>query len=456
MSTEDLVFFLAIVSLVLALLVGWAVDARKRRESIAKGHQSAVEAFAKKILVNPKLKDKEVLYQLKPLADIGESYPPAKEAHAQLFARIRIARTVVDHLDELMLSLGSPMDEDLNSENLAILNAFIYKHINFVGTTFSVRGVQSIVWEYFIETLRQHPDYKPDGGADVSLGNYEIKNFSVDQSDDDLLNVEVVNKKTGEVSDLSVENPISSIEFSGFDALSDPEITNDTDHDVYLDYIRETDFWDEEISNIDFWRRRIELELEFDYPNSIGNVGRRTVKATLYGNTFNNTVLLKGHCLLRDATRHFDVKKISNCIDRHSNQAIMDVREYLDQVYNSSIHRTLDMLRDEKNDLVTGLLYLGRIGGSLTKNKRVAIGKTLLWYCDDQRLKEYNLQHFFATFFETSSTSGFQRLIGRIKRSQDDRLKEAMVMGAMGLRASVKKVKASEEEAAAYVLERLD
>lgn len=454
MDEGDLIFW-GLLLFVILFLVGMAFDHNNKvkRASAAK-FQSEVDNFLDGLnfSVNTSVSDAEILEMLRPLKDIGRDYPPANEAHSRCFNRLRIARTVIANFDELVSSLGMSVSEPLDGVDIGKINSFINSHINFVSGVFSHSDVQAIIWEVFNEVRKQNPEYAPEPSESFISDDQQIESAPKNAN---FVDVQVIDDETGEVIEVSVDLPQFTV-FSP-DTEDDPgyEDFTDDNHDEYIGYIQEGDYWDDDFSNVELWRRRVDLRLEFDYPSSSGKMNRRTVDTSLYGNINSSSILLKGHCRDKDATRHFAVEKIKHCVDLDKDEQISDVRLYLDDTYNASIHRTLDLLRDEKNDLVTGLLYVARVGGNLTKAKRAAIGDALFWYCEDKRFKEHNLQHFLATFFDTPSTVGFQRLIGRIKRSEDQRMILAMMKGAEGIVKSIKKVKASELEALEYVKGKL-
>ncbi|MDB2523483.1 hypothetical protein N9X88_05395 [Alphaproteobacteria bacterium] len=454
LAADELLFF-ALLSFVIFL---WLMlnrnSMKKKKSNSSQRFQAQIDEFLEnnQFQMDPSKDDSELLGILKPLREIGENYPPAIDTHSRIFNKLRIAREVIVNFDELALSLGIAVAEPLDGIAIGKINNFIDKHINFVGDVYTHNDVQAIVWEMFDEVRKQNPEYEPEPSESFISDDQQIGSA---QKNADSVDFQVIDDETGEVTEVSINLPEFSVVSS--DTEDDPGDENFTDdnHDEYLGYIQETDFWDDDLPNVEFWRRRVDLRLEFDYPSSNGKINRRTVDASLYGNIDSSSILLKGHCLDKDATRHFKVEKIRNCVDLDKDEQISDVRLYLDETYNASIHRTLDLLRDEKNDLVTGLLYVARVGGNLTKTKRAAIGDALFWYCEDKRFKEHNLQHFLATFFDTPSTVGFQRLIGRIKRSDDQRMILAMVNGTEGIVKSIKKVKASELEALEYVKSKL-
>jgi hypothetical protein len=456
MDEGDVIFW-GLLLFVILFLVGMAFNHNNKvkRASTAK-FQSEVDDFLDGLnfSVNTSVSDAELLEMLRPLKDIGRDYPPANEAHSRCFNRLRIARTVIANFDELASSLGMSVSEPMDGVEIGKINSFINSHINFVSGVFSHSDVQAIIWEMFNEIRKQNPEYEPEKSEDAFLDNHQIGDVSINKDNDSVLDVQVIDQETGKVTEVSLDLPKVTIIQPDIDDTSEYD-TEDENHDGYIGYIQEGDYWDDDFPNVEFWRRRVDLRLEFDYPSSSGKMNRRTVDTSLYGNINSSSILLKGHCRDKDATRHFAVEKIKHCVDLDKDEQISDVRLYLDNTYNASIHRTLDLLRDEKNDLVTGLLYVARVGGNLTKAKRAAIGDALFWYCEDKRFKEHNLQNFLATFFDTPSTVGFQRLIGRIKRSEDQRMILAMMKGAEGIVKSIKKVKASELEALEYVKGKL-
>ena len=163
-----------------------------------------------------------------------------------------------------------------------------------------------------------------------------------------------------------------------------------SDDDPYLGYIHELDYLD----GPENWRRELDLELGFKYFNTNGKLKSRKIKANLYGFFNGESLLIRGHCEDKNATRHFKIDKIKDCYNLKTDELIIDLEDYLDQVYKDSVHCSLDFLRDENSDLVSGLIYLARVGGNLSKNKRDAIAETLSWFCGDDRVEESTLKNF--------------------------------------------------------------
>lgn len=191
--------------------------------------------------------------------------------------------------------------------------------------------------------------------------------------------------------------------------------------------------------------------LRLSYTDGAGRKTERTVDVRQFG-AFGDSVLLIGHCAMRNATRTFRSDRISSCVDEETGELVNDVRGYLQAKYDASPDRTKDLLLVDEYDTLRVFLYVGKADGQLRAAEKAVIRETCVALTSDSRLTDKSIDELF-TGMDVPTLQAFKLAVGRL--SKRDPTAQAVVMAAAEkMVATQKVVHASEQEALDYMRKR--
>ncbi len=192
-------------------------------------------------------------------------------------------------------------------------------------------------------------------------------------------------------------------------------------------------------------------KLRLAYTDGAGQKTERTVDVRQFG-AFGDSVLLIGHCNMRNETRTFRSDRISSCIDEETGELVNDVRGYLQAKYDASPDRTKDLLLVDEYDTLRVLLYVGKADGQLRAAEKAVIRETCVALTSDSRLTDKSIDELF-TGMDVPTLQAFKLAVGRL--SKREAAAQAVVMAAAEkMVATQKVVHASEQEALSYMRKR--
>ncbi len=158
----------------------------------------------------------------------------------------------------------------------------------------------------------------------------------------------------------------------------------------------------------------VAAHLQLSYTDGSGKYTERTVQIRKFG-MYVDSVLLIGHCELRNATRTFRTDRISQCVNKETGEVIADVTEFLTNKYKQSPQKTKDSLLEEEYDLLRVLLYVGKADGQLRAEEKRVILETCVALTADSRLSDKDIDQMF-TEMDVPTLHAFKLAVGRIAK----------------------------------------
>jgi hypothetical protein len=204
-----------------------------------------------------------------------------------------------------------------------------------------------------------------------------------------------------------------------------------------------------------FWEvispRAVSARLLLDYTDGAGKKTQRTVNVRQFGG-YAESVLLIGHCELRNATRTFRADRIAKCVDQETGEIVSNVVAFLTQKYDQSPHKTKDTLLDEEYDTLRVLLYVGKADGQLRAAEKQVILETCMSLTSDSRLTHKDIDDLLRDM-DVPTVQAFKLAIGRIAKLGAPQ-KQVVLAASEKLVATQASIHASEEEALDYMRKR--
>ena len=127
-------------------------------------------------------------------------------------------------------------------------------------------------------------------------------------------------------------------------------------------------------------------DLRIDYTNAKAGDTQRTVSIRECG-LLDGTMIIIGHCQLRNATRTFRTDRIRRCFDASTGEQIFDVPDFLRRKYFTSPAFSVQRLLDEESDAIKVMVYLARANARLTEPKVRACTEACIALVKDARIE---------------------------------------------------------------------
>lgn len=201
-----------------------------------------------------------------------------------------------------------------------------------------------------------------------------------------------------------------------------------------------------------FWEasepRPLKARLQFDYTDGEGNKTSRSVVVREFDNMLYSGILL-GHCEMRNANRTFRFDRIQNCVDLDTGEAISDVRTFLNEKYENSPERSVDLLVSDYLDVLKVLYFIAKADGQYRQDEKEVISSFIRELIRDERVSAAMLDGVL-TEIGVPTLQAFKLAIGRVMKSGqvDPRLLEKCCKDIVATQATVHP---AEEGALAYI-----
>ena len=120
--------------------------------------------------------------------------------------------------------------------------------------------------------------------------------------------------------------------------------------------------------------------------------------------------MILAHCEMRDSSRTFRYDCIKSCADLETGEVVHDVSKYLNEIYDRSPERTLEILYDDFINIFKVVLFIAKIDSQYRKVENKVICDYLSTLVRDNRLTIDLLDDIFIgrEEFQSSNITCFQ------------------------------------------------
>ncbi|MGE0274463.1 MAG: hypothetical protein AB7G68_07945 [Nitrospiraceae bacterium] len=129
----------------------------------------------------------------------------------------------------------------------------------------------------------------------------------------------------------------------------------------------------------------LSAHLQFHYVDGRGNRTSRSVVVRQFDNGLYGGILI-GLCELRDANRTFRFDRISHCVDLETGESIEDVRQHLNERYDRSPERSVEILLSDYLDTLKVLYFVAKADGQYRREEKEVVAGYIRKLIRDDRV----------------------------------------------------------------------
>ena len=196
----------------------------------------------------------------------------------------------------------------------------------------------------------------------------------------------------------------------------------------------------------------VEITLRLKYTDGNEKQTERVVDVEQYDENLHGGIIL-GHCSLRQGTRTFRIDRITSCVVQSTGEVVEDVRAFLREIYDKSVHSTIDRLRDEEHDLLTVFLFIGKADERLIKKEVDIVAEMCRELTGDERVT-WEIALKMLNQFEIPSLTAYRMAVGRLASLPEER-RLAIIRRAESIVGTQKTISGAEQDAIAYLKKML-
>lgn len=192
----------------------------------------------------------------------------------------------------------------------------------------------------------------------------------------------------------------------------------------------------------------VESTLRLKYTDGNEKQTERVVDVEQYDENLHGGIIL-GHCSLRQGTRTFRIDRINSCVVQGTGEVVEDVRAFLREIYDKSVHSTIDRLRDEEHDLLTVFLFIGKADERLIKKEVDIVAEMCRELTGDQRVT-WEIALKMLNQFEIPSLTAYRMAVGTLVSLPEER-RVAIIRRAESIVGTQETISGAEQDAIAYL-----
>lgn len=151
-------------------------------------------------------------------------------------------------------------------------------------------------------------------------------------------------------------------------------------------YEDDGDFWEGgmwEASN----PKKISTALQISYTDGQGRNTDRVVNIREFDDKLYGGIFL-GLCELRSAHRTFRYDRVRSCVDLTTGEVVSDVKQHLNQLYDESPERSVELLVSDYLDVLKVLYFVAKADGQYRKEEKTIIAEYVRALVRDDRIDE--------------------------------------------------------------------
>ncbi len=218
---------------------------------------------------------------------------------------------------------------------------------------------------------------------------------------------------------------------------------------------------DNKITDKDAWEgtfydgedpKKVSAYLQIDYVDGEGKETSRSIRVRQFDDRLYGGMIL-AHCEMRDSSRTFRYDRVKSCVDLETGEVVHDLSKYLNDIYNKSPEKTLDILYDDFIDVLKVVLFVAKADGQYRKEEKEVVSKYLCSLTKDDRLTIDMLDDVFQRM-EFPTLHAFKLAMGRIIKTETVDL-YVLKSCCKAIVATQKTVSASEQEALDYLEKKI-
>ena len=203
-------------------------------------------------------------------------------------------------------------------------------------------------------------------------------------------------KRSGSSTDSNVSVEVGSSGYADYDDYEDDE-----NHDSW-----EGGFWDASDP------KRLSAHIEIDYKDGDGALTTRSVRVREFDNQLYSGIIM-GHCELRNATRTFRFDRIKKCVDIETGEIVTDIRKYLNDLYDKSPERSIDIIAIDYIDVLKVIYFVAKADGRYRKAEKEVISGYVRKLVRDDRITPEMIDGLLKEV-DVPTLHGYKLAVGRV------------------------------------------
>lgn len=196
----------------------------------------------------------------------------------------------------------------------------------------------------------------------------------------------------------------------------------------------------------------IETTLRLTYTDGNGKKTERIVDVQQYDEKHYGGMII-GHCHLRKDTRTFRIDRINQCVIEDTGEIIGDVRAFLREEYEKSVHASVDKLHDEQYDLLRIYLFVAKADGRMMKKEVKIIADICRELTGDERINAEVVARILNKI-EVPTINAFRKAVGTMVSLPDEK-RLAIIRNSESIIGTQKNISSAEQDAIPYLKKRL-
>lgn len=222
----------------------------------------------------------------------------------------------------------------------------------------------------------------------------------------------------------------------------------DVEHDYFEDKEdRAQDSWEGS-----FWEasdpKRLTTHLQIDYEDADQNLSTRSVQVREFDTDLSNGIIM-GHCQLRKSTRTFRIDRIKKCINLMTGEAVHDLKQHLNDLYEKSPERSIEKMKKDFLDVLKVVYFVAKSDGQCRKEEIRIIASYFGKLLNDERVT-FEMTDEVLGQIDVPSLQGFKLALGRALKL-DDVDTELLASCCREIVSTQKSVHPMEKEALEYI-----
>lgn len=197
----------------------------------------------------------------------------------------------------------------------------------------------------------------------------------------------------------------------------------------------------------------VSANFKIKYIDTKGSFSEREVTVRNAG-TINGKKAIFGYCKLRNQSRTFIIKQISECIDLDTGEFINDIYTYLQNKYENSPEKTMHDVEMNDKDFLNALVYVGRADGQYRKEEKLIVCDAVRKLSGDNRITDEVINKILDTYGLISLQS-FKLAVGRIS-SRPEETKQLVLDTVKQIIGTQKTVHPTEQVALDYIQKKIN
>ena len=165
-----------------------------------------------------------------------------------------------------------------------------------------------------------------------------------------------------------------------------------------------------------FWEasnpKKLAVQLEIEYVDANKSKTRRAVLVREFDNDLHGGIII-GHCQMREDTRTFRFDRIKKCVDMETGEIILNVKKYLNELYENSPEKSVEVLANDYFDVLKVVYFVAKADGQYRKTEKEVITQYVRGLVKDRRITLSMVDEILKEM-DVPTMRGFKLAFGRV------------------------------------------